>query len=128
MLSLAGETAAFDGVGEGSGWAASTTVDIRGDLPVVLAVAPTANAKPLRDKPPAHASANALMATFLKCLDIILSSGDCLLVELRHALARNACNEHSKRAPHYAAVQLVVKVNKAGTPFRRMALMMRGAT
>jgi len=110
MLSLAGETPAFAGVGEGSGWAASTTAEIREDLPVVPAVAPTANAKPLRDKPPAHASANALMATFLKCLDIIPSSGiDCLLAELRHTLARNACKEHSKRAPHYAAVQLVVK-------------------
>src|SRR5437868_13142920 len=76
MLSFAGETAGLAGVGEGSGWAGSTTADVREDLAVVPAdEAPIASAKPLRDKPPAHASANALMATFLKCLGIIPSSG-----------------------------------------------------
>src|ERR1700737_4744014 len=70
MLSLAGETPGLEGVGEGSGWA-STTLDAREDLAVMFAEAPIANEKPLRDRPPAHASANALMAIFLKCFGII---------------------------------------------------------
>src|SRR5437868_4983284 len=79
MLSLAGETAGLAGVGEGSGWAASTTADIGKDRAVVFAEAPIANAKPLSDRPPTHASANALMAIFLKCLGIISLLRDCLL-------------------------------------------------
>src|SRR5215831_9940799 len=72
MLSLAGDV--LTGVGEASGSAIRKTDDVRADL-AVLAEPASANVKPLRDKPLAHASANVLIATFFKCLGIVPSSG-----------------------------------------------------
>src|SRR5690242_19538182 len=75
MLSFAGDTPSFCGVGEASGNGISVVTELRERLALLLAEAPTANAKVLSDKPAAHASAHVLTATFLKCLGIIPSSG-----------------------------------------------------
>src|SRR5215831_14125306 len=74
MLSLAGLPIGLAGSGEGSG-SAGSVIEVREDFVLAVAEAPRASANPLSDKPPAHAMANALMAIFLKCLDIIPSSG-----------------------------------------------------
>jgi hypothetical protein len=63
----------FAGSGEGSGTARFD--DVREDFTEVFAEAPTASANPLSDKPAANVNAHAFVATFLKCLDIIPSSG-----------------------------------------------------
>src|SRR5215831_7854920 len=74
MLSLAGDVPVLAGVGEASGSAIRRTDAVREDF-TVLAEPASANVKPLRDKPLAHASANVLIATFFKCLGIVPSSG-----------------------------------------------------
>src|SRR5690242_316707 len=74
MLSLAGDDTPCDGVGETSGRGGSAAEVFRATVTLVFAV-PLASAKLLRHKPLAHASANVLMATFLKCLGIVPSSG-----------------------------------------------------
>src|SRR6185369_14072649 len=73
MLSLAGLLIGCAGSGEGAGSAMTPEVALA--VFAVLVDAPTASAKPLRDRPPSNATAKALVATFLKCLDIIPSSG-----------------------------------------------------
>src|ERR1041385_8435353 len=107
MWSLAGETGAFCGVGEASGNGTSDIAELRERFALVLADAPTANAKLLSDKPAAHASAHALTARFLEYLGIIPSSGDWLTPP--HARSKCLGNEHSKRTPHCAGIQLAVK-------------------
>lgn len=91
MLSFAGETGAFCGVGEASGNGESDVAELRERFALVLADAPTANAKLLSDKPAAHARAHALTARFLEYLGIIPSSGD--WAELRRTLARNVLQQ-----------------------------------
>src|ERR1044072_3321846 len=76
MLSFIGLPVGFTGSGEGSGTAGNID-EVREDFAEPFAAAPTANAKPLSDKPAANATAKACLATFLKCLDIIPSRDYC---------------------------------------------------
>jgi hypothetical protein len=73
MLSLIGLPDGFAGSGEGSGTAGSID-EVREDL-AEAAEAPKASANPFSDKPAANAMAVVFLAIFLKCLDIIPSSG-----------------------------------------------------
>jgi len=77
MLSLIGLPIGFVGSGEGSGTAGAD--EVREDF-AVAAEAPKASANPFSDKPAANATAQALLAKFLNCLDIIPSQG--LLLKL----------------------------------------------
>src|SRR5215831_169098 len=106
MLSLAGLPMGLAGSGEGSG-SAGSIIEVREDLAFACADAPTASANPLSDKPPAHATANALMAIFLKCLDIIPSSG---MASERPSYASE--RERISEQPHCADVQRVVKIER----------------
>jgi hypothetical protein len=78
MLSLIGLPDGFAGSGDGSGTAGSID-EVREDL-AEAAEAPKASANPFSDKPAANATAQALLAKFLNCLDIIPSQG--LLLKL----------------------------------------------
>jgi len=107
MLSLAGEIPDLTGVGDGAGLCSgvNTLADVFARSGNRWAAAPLAMAKEFSDKPAAHARAHVRMATFLgDFLGIIHSSGDWSELPPR---ARSKClwNEHSKRAPHNAAVQ-----------------------
>src|SRR3954469_22065927 len=70
MLSFIGLPVGFTGSGEGSGTAGSID-EVREDFADFFAEAPIASVNPLSDKPAANATAQACLATFLKCLDII---------------------------------------------------------
>jgi hypothetical protein len=85
MLSFIGELATCCGVGDGSGSADGRTDDSREFFATTLPAAPLAMANVLSERPKAHANAQVLTATFLKCLGIIPSRG---LTDYRHALAR----------------------------------------
>src|SRR5712671_6333474 len=108
MLSLPGEIAGLVGVGEGAGICSgvNTLAEVFARSGAMwAATAPLAMANEFRDKPATHARAHVRMATFLgDFLGIIPSSRDRLNFRQR---ARSKClrNEHSKRAPHNAAVQ-----------------------
>src|SRR5260370_13365739 len=107
MLSLAGEIPGLVGVGDGAGRCSgiNTLAEVWASSGNRWATAPLAMAKEFSDKPATHARAHVRMATFLgDCLGIIPSSGDWSELPPR---ARSKClrNEHSKRAPHNAAVQ-----------------------
>src|ERR1041385_7219053 len=72
MLSFNGVPPRFTGVGEGS--AIGRADDSREFFfATAFADAPPANANVLSERPKAHASAQVLTATFLKCLGIIPS-------------------------------------------------------
>src|ERR1041384_2432126 len=75
MLSFIGELATCSGVGDGSGSAAGQTDDCRECFATIFPAAPPAIANVFSDRPMAHANAQVLTATFLKCLGIIPSRG-----------------------------------------------------
>src|SRR2546423_2867293 len=101
MLSFIGELATCSGVGDGS--AEGSTDACREFFATTFPAAPLAIANVLSERPKAHANAQVLTATFLKCLGIIPSRGLTDLTATRSL--ENACFRAFTRAPHFAASQ-----------------------
>src|SRR5438067_3687607 len=113
MLSFIGELATCSGVGDGSGSAIGSTDDCREFFATTFPAAPLAIANVLSERPKAHANAQVLTATFLKCLGIIPSTG---LTDLPpRARSKMPASETFTRAPHFAATQSCL--SKVDAPF-----------
>src|SRR6184192_3672162 len=109
MLSFIGELATCSGVGDGSGSAVGSTDDWREFFATTFPAAPLAIANVLSERPKAHANAQVLTATFLKCLGIIPSTG--LTDPPPHARSKMpVTNIHSRAALRGNSV-LLSKVN-----------------
>src|SRR6266550_2991394 len=107
MLSFAGDIPGLTGGGVGVGFCSghNPLVSVLTYAGALRATAPLAMANEFSNKPATHARAHVLIATFLgDCLGIIPSSGDRLNFP-PHARSKCLKNEHSKRAPHNAAIQ-----------------------
>src|SRR5256714_10271180 len=105
MLSFIGELATCSGVGDGS--AEGSTDACREFFATTFPAAPLAIANVLSERPKAHANAQVLTATFLKCLGIIPSTG---LTDLPpRARSKMPASEHSLARRTSRQLSLVVK-------------------
>src|SRR5205085_740642 len=107
MLSFIGELATCSGVGDGSGSAVGSTDDCRECFAITFPAAPLAIANVLSERPKAHANAQVLTATFLKCLGIIPSTG--LTDPPPRARSKMPVSEHSLARRTSRQLSLVVK-------------------
>jgi hypothetical protein len=111
MLSFIGELATCSGVGDGSGSAAGSADDCREFFATTFPAAPLAIANVFSERPKAHANAQVLTATFLKCLGIIPSRG------LTDPTATRSLENASEHSLARRTSQLSVLLSKVNAPF-----------